>query len=77
MKASEARLIAENKNRSEHRECFDKIMNEVKILSKNGYFEYTYFQKFPKSVEEELIELGYKIERKKSNYNELDTIISW
>ena len=47
MKAEEARLIAENRIRTEHRECLDKIMSEIKILSKNGYFKYTYFHNFP------------------------------
>ena len=77
MKAKEAREIAENKIKTEHRECFDKIMEDIKINSKHGYFEFTNFNKMPKSVEEELKQLGYKVERRDAGRNEIDVIISW
>ena len=77
MKASEARQIAENKKRTDFRESFDKVINEIKIHSSLGQFETYYFNRLPKDVEEELNRLGYKVTRKGDNRNGEDILIKW
>lgn len=77
MKASEARLIAENKKRTDFREAFDKIMRDITHNSKFGYFEIRVLEKVSPDVEKELKRLGYTIERRETEYNFTEIFIKW
>jgi len=77
MKASEARLIAENKHRTAFRESFDKVMQTITHTAKGGKFEVWYFENLSPEVQVALEVLGYSIKRRVDNGNMEDIIITW
>ena len=77
MNAKEARDIAENKHKTVFREQFDKILNDVKLNCKHGFFEINWYDSLNKDVEQELKKLGYTITKTPDGRNNYDIKISW
>lgn len=77
MKATEAREIAEGRNKRYFRENYEKVLSEIKTASIVGKLEIDFYSHLPESVIERLKEDGFKVNLYQSGYNETSLKIKW
>lgn len=77
MKASEAKQTAQSHQLSELWKYYDKVMDKIKHYAGHGMTSMNYYHSLPKSVENHLKELGYKVTRTSDGRNGEDINISW
>ena len=75
--AREAKQRTQENLTNKYNKLLKDIEGKIKFAIINGDFAISYDEKFPKFIEDTLIEAGYKVNYRQCGINEYETVISW
>lgn len=75
--AEKAHRISEENRNNVLSEEMDMVCREIEKQIASGKTEAVVFKELRKGVVERLRNLGYEVEKRKAEYNDIDTVISW